>query len=401
MIGERGMTQNRDGLKILIVHNSLNDGASMSGVLKHYLLMARAWSDAGHQVDFLVAKAGFPQVQSQAPFCGLVCSDSIFDASAYLDQTWRYFPAFGFRMISAYWISNARDYDIVYASNFLIFEVYPALIMARRCGAKLVVKIQHLLHSQSGRHSFFDRLFLMSEKWSMRLACRHADLIMCLSQPVKTDFCKLATQLNLKWSGPEVVGCGLDFSELDNTPVENPEFDLVLLGRIHEQKGIFDLPDVWGAIIQKRPESRMVVIGEGPHRKMLMKTMEERGLTHSVTFTGGIPEEEKNKFLRQSKLGLSLSFEEGWGLSVTEFLAAGLPVVAYDLPVFRELFHEVLHFVPLKSKSQAAETILSLLEHPEGLKSSGLKGMYHARQFNYQEVANQELSLMKGLIQPQ
>jgi glycosyltransferase involved in cell wall biosynthesis len=401
LIGDKCVTQNGTVLKILIVHNSLNDGASMSGVLKHYLLMARAWADAGHQVDFLVAKAGFPQIQSQAPFCGFVCSDTFFDASAYLDQTWRYFPAFGFRMLSAHWVSSARDYDIVYASNFLIFEVYPALVMARRCGAKLVVKIQHLLHSQSGRHTFFDRLFLTSEKWSMRLACRHADLIMCLSQPVKTDFCKLATQLNLKWSGPEVVGCGLDFTELDNTPTENTEFDLVLLGRIHEQKGVFDLPDVWGLIIQKRPESRMVVIGEGPHRKMLMKTMEERGLAHSITFTGGIPEEEKNKFLRQSKLGLSLSFEEGWGLSVTEFLAAGLPVVAYDLPVFRELFSEVLHFIPLKSKSLAAEAILSLLDHPEDLKSSGLKGMHHARQFNYQEVANQELSLMKKLIQSQ
>ena len=370
----------------------------MSGVLKHYLLMARAWVDFGHQVDFMMAKAGYPQIQSQAPFCGRVCSDAFFDASDYIDQTWRYFPAFGFRLISAHFVSSSRDYDVVYASNFLIFEVYPALTMARRCGAKLVVKIQHLLHSQSGRHSFFDRLFLKSEKWSMQLACRYADLIMCLSSPVEKDFTVLARQLELKERKLRVVGCGLDFTELDNTPQEEPQYDLVFLGRMHEQKGLFDLADVWESVIKSKPDARMVVIGEGPHRKMLMQAIDVKGLSDSVSFTGGIDEPTKNKLLRQSKLGLSLSFEEGWGLSVTEFLAAGLPVVAYELPVFKELFAEVLHFVPMRSKIQASEKVVSLLKDAEQMKLSGIKGKEHVRQFKYHEVAHQELQLMEGLF---
>ena len=398
MIGRRCMAQNSRILKILIVHNSLNDGTSMSGVLKHYLLMARAWVDMGHKVDFMMAKAGFPQVASQLPFCGRLCSDPIFDASEYIDQTWRYFPAFGFRLISAHLVSSSCDYGIVYASNFLIFEVYPALIMARRCKAKLVVKIQHLLHSQAGRHSFFDRLFLKSEKWSMRLACRHADLIMCLSRPVEKDFTALAAQLKLKERKAHVIGCGLDFTEIDDTPREQAQFDLVFLGRMHEQKGVFDLAEVWGMVLKNRPKSRMVVIGEGPHRKALMEGFEARGLLDSVTFTGGIDEGTKNKLLRQSRLGLSLSFEEGWGLSVTEFLAAGLPVVAYELPVFKELFADVLHFVPMKSKLQAAQAVLSLLDDSGEMERSGTNGKVHAREFKYQEVAQQEFQLMKGLF---
>lgn len=370
----------------------------MSGVLKHYLLMARAWVDSGHEVDFMMAKAGYPQIQSQAPFCGRVCSDAIFDASKYIDQTWRYFPALGFRLISAHFISSSRDYDVVYASNFLIFEVYPALTMARRCGAKLVVKIQHLLHSQSGRHSFFDRLFLRSEKWSMQLACRHADLIMCLSRPVENDFTVLVEQLEMIERKPHVVGCGLDFTEIDKTPQQEPLYDLVFLGRMHEQKGVFDLADVWGSVIQSKPEARMVVIGEGPHRKMLMEAIAARGLSDSVTITGGVDELTKNKLLRQSRLGLSLSFEEGWGLSVTEFLAAGLPVVAYELPVFRELFDEVLHFVPMRCKERAAEKIVSLLGDAAKMAQSGTKGKEHVRQFKYQEVAQQEMQLMEELF---
>ena len=42
---------------------------------------------------------------------------------------------------------------MVYASNFLIFEVYPAWIIAKRQGTRLVVKLQHVLHSQTERQS--------------------------------------------------------------------------------------------------------------------------------------------------------------------------------------------------------------------------------------------------------
>ncbi|XOV69624.1 MAG: glycosyltransferase family 4 protein [Verrucomicrobiota bacterium] len=385
-------------MKILIVHNSLNDGTSMSGVLKHYLLMARAWSQRGNQVDFLVARAGYPQIQSMAPQCGWVCSDRYFDASRYLDQTWRYFPAFGFRLLSAHWRRLPCAYDVVYASNFLIFEVYPAWKLARRYGAKFVVKVQHLLHAQSNRHSLFDRLFLASEKWAFRLADRYADLVMCLSRPVEQDCLNLKKQLGLHRVHPRVVGCGLDFSELDSTPAAAHKYDVVILGRVHEQKGVFDIPEVWRRIVTAKPDARLVVIGEGPHRPRLMQLMREQGLGATVEFTGGVSEERKNTLLKQARVGLSLSFEEGWGLSVTEFLAAGLPVVAYELPVFQELFAGVLQMVPSRSCPEAADNVLRLLEDAGRRQSLGEIGRQHVNQYQYEKVADQEMDLMRELF---
>ena len=50
-------------MRILIIHNTLNDSTSVSGVLKHYAFMANEWNAAGHQTDFVLARAGFPQLQ--------------------------------------------------------------------------------------------------------------------------------------------------------------------------------------------------------------------------------------------------------------------------------------------------------------------------------------------------
>ena len=64
-------------MRVLIVHNILNDSRSVSGVMTEYVHMANAWIEAGHQTDFLVAKAGWPQFQRLAPKARLISSDGI------------------------------------------------------------------------------------------------------------------------------------------------------------------------------------------------------------------------------------------------------------------------------------------------------------------------------------
>lgn len=68
-------------MKILVVHNSLNDSKSLSGALRHFLVMANEWTAMGHQTDFLCAKCAFPQIRELAPHAGLISSDNLFDAT--------------------------------------------------------------------------------------------------------------------------------------------------------------------------------------------------------------------------------------------------------------------------------------------------------------------------------
>ena len=46
-------------MRLLLVHNILNDSTSISGVLREYVNMAHEWRALGHTVDFLVARAAF------------------------------------------------------------------------------------------------------------------------------------------------------------------------------------------------------------------------------------------------------------------------------------------------------------------------------------------------------
>ncbi|MCL5096301.1 MAG: glycosyltransferase family 4 protein [Candidatus Omnitrophica bacterium] len=383
-------------MRILVVHNTLNDSHSVSGVLRHYAWMANEWTAAGHPTDFLVAKAGWPQLKKLAPRSDLISSDNLFDATRYLSRTWAYLPAYGLRMAGAHWLRVPVRYDVIYASSQLIFEVYPAMVLARRQRTRWAVKFHHVLASQPGRTGLFDRLFQWSERQSLRWINRRAGLVICSTAIVANDLHALEARLGLPPKHTVQIGYGVDLSA-SHPPSQSPQFDAVFLGRLHEHKGVFDLALVWQLVLQEKPGARLLVIGEGPQRQRIEDAFREMGIHSSVTFTGGIGEEEKNARLAQCRVGMSLSFEEGWGLSITEFLAAGLPVVAYELPVFGLVFPGQLDLVKAGDKQRLARQILALLNDEARRRSRGQQGRKFIERYDYRQVARNELASLEEL----
>ena len=53
-------------MRILLVHNTLNDSVSISGVLREYVNMARVWVAEGHTVDFLTGRVAQAQLRELA-----------------------------------------------------------------------------------------------------------------------------------------------------------------------------------------------------------------------------------------------------------------------------------------------------------------------------------------------
>lgn len=386
-------------MRILIVHNTLNDSRSLSGALRHFLYMADEWTRAGHQTDFLAARCGFPQIGQLTPKSRLISSDNVFDATRYVAQTWRYFPAYGLRMLTPHVTRLPERYDVVIASTQLIVEVYPALVIAQKQNAKLVAKVHHVLAAQA-RHRIgaFDRLFLWSERKTTRWLSQHADLVICGTKFVESDYKELERTLELKPAPTAASGYGVDLAKMPDSSDAPKNYDVVHLGRLHEHKGVFHLAPLWKKVLEKRPEAKLLVIGEGPHRPRVEQMLAELGIAQSVRFTGGIPEAEKDALIGQSKIGLSLSFEEGWGLSINEFLAAAIPVVAYALPIFDSVFPNQLYGVKVGDMDGAAASILRLLDSPGERREVGQRGRQFVMQYDYRNVAKSEFKLLEELF---
>jgi glycosyltransferase involved in cell wall biosynthesis len=280
------------------------------------------------------------------------------------------------------------QYDLVYACCQAIFETYPARVIARRLSAALGAKVHHVVGAQRERTGLFDRLFLLSERWSLRLLNHQADVVLCSTPPVAADYAAVERSLGLLPRKTNVVGYGLDFAEVPFSAGAPKEYDAVLLGRVHHHKGVFDVPVVWQAVRTRRPDARLLVIGEGPDREELQRRC-------AVVFTGGIPDAEKNRLMARCRVGLSLSREEGWGLSVTECLGFGMPVVALHLPIFDHVFPGQLDLVPPGELIRFAERVGFWLGDEKARLQQAERGREFVLQFDYGPVAEAEMAALQ------
>lgn len=114
--------------------------------------------------------------------------------------------------------------------------------------------------------------------------------------------------------------------------LEIPEEDPVFLfaGQLIPRKGLDIVLHAFARLTGQSPASWLVVAGDGPDSGSLRELARTLGVSNRVRFRGFVPVSELPAYAAACDALLVPSRREGWGLVVSEFMAAGLPVVASD-----------------------------------------------------------------------
>ena len=97
------------------------------------------------------------------------------------------------------------------------------------------------------------------------------------------------------------------------------------------------------------PEFRLVIVGDGPARDRLRAFADDLRVSSRIQFTGAVSDADLHRWLRTARVVVSLPGERSSGTAVTEACAAGVSVVASDLPIQRHAAERVgggVIFVP-------------------------------------------------------
>jgi glycosyltransferase involved in cell wall biosynthesis len=162
--------------------------------------------------------------------------------------------------------------------------------------------------------------------------------------------------------------------------VESPAEEnapLLYFGRLSAEKGVGDLLRA----MQRLPELRLVVAGDGPQRAELHALAETLGLSN-VQFVGHVRGAELDGLIARSRFTVLPSHAyETLGKSILESYARARAVVASDLGSRRELVREgetgLLY--PVGDVERLAVAIVSLSE-PEAAKRMGVAGWQVVKQ---------------------
>jgi glycosyltransferase involved in cell wall biosynthesis len=379
---------NRRVHRILILMNAWESKNSKTGGEYHMLRVAANWNN-GNKISFIMPKMGYRFTRtmlSDAKYSTYFSSKE--DDEEVLGTARLVYLYLHRALRSLFFKSSSQEPDIIVASSHFLYDVLPATILRRRLQSKLVVYVHMILQStRSSREGITSSLSLFNEKIGLFLCKRSADLIFAINNDIKEDLISKGFEANRI----VVVGNGIEHEFIDSVKGNAKIYDACYCGRLFRRKGVYDLIEVWREIIRYSPKSRLVIIGQGPEYLNLLAIVKKGGLEKNIILTGYLSEKEKIAMIKQSKIFISPSYEESWGIAVSEAMACELPIVCYDLSAYK-IYGDSILKVGLGDKKAMMEVIADLLKNENKLTSLALEAKDKATKLmNWDNIASKEM----------
>jgi glycosyltransferase involved in cell wall biosynthesis len=155
---------------------------------------------------------------------------------------------------------------------------------------------------------------------------------------------------------------------------------IVYLGTMGPQDGVDLFVRAARHICGARPAQVLfVAIGGGNQLDELKRLAHELGVEDDVRFTGRIPDGDVRRYLSTADVGVSPDPANGFNEFCTmnktlEYMAVGLPVVAFDLEETRISAGDAAVYAENNDPSELAELVLGLLDAPEKRLAMGHTG---------------------------
>ncbi len=327
-------------------------GPNIAGGDVHFLKSARAAADAGYELNYFGGHA-FKEILEAWQLPGTVTltdeqSMAEVDQGSLGGQVTMFRDFYRRCRKTLELCGGMAPEDHVYATSDYWFDARPVI----HCPARRKMMIVHTLAPSLKQIALRSR----PDVDAKRLAALHTHLsqryalsqfsacpnkrLLYVHPGMKSGFLRLGF-------APEEL-CftseGFDLAAAENTPAQPKQFDVIWIGRVHRQKGVEDLLATLAFLAGKLPDFRAILVGR--LESQLRPQIEALGLRQQVTFAGVIMSEiEKSRLLKSSRLFLMPSNFESWGIVIAEALAAGIPVLAYEIEAYRPIFGNLVNYV--------------------------------------------------------
>ncbi|MCJ7817099.1 MAG: glycosyltransferase family 4 protein [Candidatus Aenigmarchaeota archaeon] len=272
------------------------------------------------------------------------------------------------------------DFDVVHSHDWFGVEASEGL----KAKAPWVFTLHSLEYMRScgpGKKSIMERL--------ERKGAKDCDRVITVSRFMKNSIVKnykvspkkidvVYNSARIRKGNPEKIRRALG---LGNSPL------VLFIGRLSQQKGIEYLIYSAKSVLEKIPDVRFVIAGEGHLKESLEKFSRHMGLDGKIIFTGFVPEKDMASYYSAADVFVYPSIYEPFGISVLESLLSGTPAITSreagimeSLPEMgsvagvnpadsRELADKMVHF--LSKRNRVSNKERELLAKAYSWKKSG------------------------------
>ncbi|MFC2023526.1 glycosyltransferase family 4 protein [Chloroflexota bacterium] len=264
-------------------------------------------------------------------------------------------------------------------------------------GIPVVGDFQGSLSGELAAHEFipprgrFYRLVAHNEGWIDRLPDVAVASCSDVAEELHDRFRVREVILALDGADTEIFRPDLDVGELASL-VPSDSRVVVYLGLLTAYQGVDHLLEAVPRVLARVPQVHFLVMGY-PNEEYYRRKADDLGIGAHVSFPGRIDYDQAARYLALGDVavGPKLSETESNG-KLFNYMACGLPTVAFDMPPSREILGALGVFARPGDVEGLADAIVSLLEAPDEARRLGMKLRQRVvERFSWQNTAHQLL----------
>jgi phosphatidylinositol alpha-mannosyltransferase len=197
-----------------------------------------------------------------------------------------------------------------------------------------------------------------------------------------------------------VIPNGIDFPRFNTRYPPLEEFadnrpTVLFVGRLEKRKGLRFLLRAWPMVLERQPDARLVVVGRGRPLEGYRRFAVRQGWSPSdVMFAGYVSAEDLPRYYQSCDVFCAPNTgQESFGIVLLEAMAAGAPIVASDIPGYRDVVADGEQglLVEPKNPGALADALCRLLGNPDLRATMRRVGHAKARDYDWPRVAGQVL----------
>ncbi|TDT80353.1 glycosyltransferase involved in cell wall biosynthesis [Arthrobacter sp. AG258] len=215
--------------------------------------------------------------------------------------------------------------------------------------------------------------------WPQRLLLNRADTVATISRTTEA----LIAKYRLTRRPVRIIANAPQPAQVHRTPGDGADTTLIYMGSFMPYKNV----ETMVAGMSGLPGYTLHLLSRiSPQRRAELEGLVPPGA--AVVFHNGVTDEEYDGLLRRATALVSLSRAEGYGLPLVEAMAVGTPVIASDIPIFREVGADAALYVDPGSPEQFAHAVAQLQDDGHWQDMSR-RSVARAAEFSWDESARQ------------
>ena len=251
------------------------------------------------------------------------------------------------------YLINIKKYDIVHIhmaerGSFYRKSIY--IIIAKLLGKKIIVHF-HGAEFDEFYHKESNKL----QKMYIKYILGKSNLIIALGDNWKKKI--------KRYTNTEIVVLNNAVEVPDNNFYDINNKNILLLGRLEQRKGTFDLLDITDNVLQEDSRFNLVLAGDG-NLEVVKKKIDKLQLKDNVKLLGWINKEQREEIFKNTAIFVLPSYNEGMPMAILEAMSYGIPLVVSDVGDIPYLVNdeENGYLINAGDKKQLEDRVLRLMK---------------------------------------